>query len=95
MSKVSKQKEKVEAEIKKLDAMGGSLSGHAKRFRDSAFERFPVVFVLLSTFGLVATLYGFEKAIDEIAFFADNPKMILLVGLITLAFTGTLYKKLN
>jgi hypothetical protein len=95
MNKISEQREKVEAEIKKLEAMGGSLSGKAKHIRDSAFKRFPVIFVLLSTFGLVATLYGFEKIIDQTNFFANNPTTILLVGLFTLAFTGTLYKKLN
>lgn len=95
MSTIIEQRQKVEAEIKKLEAMGGSLSGKAKQLRDSAFTRFPVVFVLLSTFGLVATLYGFEKVIDDTTFFAENPKMILLVGLLTLTFTGTLYKRLN
>lgn len=81
--------------MKKLEQMGGSLTGRAKNLRDSAFARFPVGFVLLSTFGLVSTFYGFEKAIDDISYFSDHPRMILLVGLITLAFTGTLYKKLN
>ena len=95
MSKISEQTQLVEAEIRKLEDMGGSLSGKAKKLRDSAFTRFPVVFMLLSTCGLVATLYGFEKVIDEVGFFASHPEMILVVGLVTLAFTGTLYRKLN
>ena len=95
MTNIQEQTQKVEAEIKKLEAMGGSLTVRAKRFRDSAFTRFPVVFVILSSFGLMATFYGFEKVIDDIAFFSENPKMILVVGLGVLAFTGTLYKKLN
>ncbi|MFT7644865.1 MAG: hypothetical protein ACI9BF_000528 [Candidatus Paceibacteria bacterium] len=95
MSNIQEQKQKVEAEIKKLESMGGSLTGHAKRFRDSAFARFPVAFVILSSFGLVATFYGFEKVIDDITYFSENPKMILVAGLVALAFTGTLYKKLN
>ncbi|USN88555.1 MAG: hypothetical protein H6780_03655 [Candidatus Nomurabacteria bacterium] len=95
MNKISEQAARVEAEIKKLEAMGGSITGMGKQVRDSVFARFPVVFVLLSTFGLVATLYGFEKVIDEVDFFAEHPFMILLAGLISLALTGTLYKKLN
>lgn len=95
MNKITEQRERVEAEIKKLETMGGSLSGRAKKMRDSAFARFPVVFVLLSTFGLVATLYGFEKVIDQTEFLASSPKALLFIGLLTLAFTGSLYKKLN
>lgn len=95
MSKIIEQKQKVEAEIRKLEEMGGSWSGKARRFRDSAFARFPVIFVLLSTFGVVATLYGFEKVIDNTEFLASSPKILLTVGILTLALTGTLYKKLN
>jgi len=56
---------------------------------------FQLYFALLTTFGLVATFYGFEKIIDEIAFFANHPILVLLAGLLALAVTGRLYKKLN
>lgn len=95
MSSIHQQKQKIEDEIKKLEQMGGSLPGKARHFRDSTFARFPIIFVFMSTFGLVATLYGFEKVIDEITFFADNPRAVLIVGIATLAITGTLYKKLT
>ena len=71
MNKISEQAARVEAEIKKLEAMGGSITGMGKQVRDSVFARFPVVFVLLSIFGLVATLYGFEKVVDEVDFFMN------------------------
>lgn len=92
---IQEQKGKAEKEIRKLESMGGSFRVRAESFRDSAFQRFPVVFVLLSSFGLVATFYGFEKVIDEIQFFSDNPRMILVVGIFTLVATGSLYKKLS
>jgi uncharacterized membrane protein YhaH (DUF805 family) len=95
MSSIQEQKERVEAEIRKLETMGGSLTGQAKRLRDSAFSRFPVLIVFLSTFGLVSTFYGFEKLIDQIPFFVENPLMVLVTGIITLAITGTLFKKLT
>ena len=95
MTTILEQKEKIDAEIRKLEAMGGSFTGKAKHFRDSAFARFPLIFVLMSTFGLVATLYGFEKVIDQITFFADHPVAILTVGIVILIITGTLYKKLT
>lgn len=95
MSAINEQRKRVEDEVRKLEEMGGSLTGHAKKFRDSAFARFPIIFVFLSTFGLVATLYGFEKFIDRIHFFQENPIMVLVAGLLTLAITGSLFKKLT
>lgn len=62
--------------------------------RDSAFGRFPLLFTLLGAFGLVATLYGFERIIDRIDLLADNPFILLGVGLLALIITGSLYKKL-
>ncbi|MCA9360860.1 hypothetical protein KC730_03150, partial [Candidatus Kaiserbacteria bacterium] len=59
------------------------------------FARFPMIFVLLSSFGLVATFYGFEKVIDQIPYFNENPHMILMTGVVVLVLTGALYKKLN
>ena len=63
--------------------------------QETAFERFPLVFTLLGTFGLVATLYGFEGVLDEISFFADNPKAMLITGVAVLVVTGSLYRQLN
>ncbi len=63
--------------------------------RKAAFERFPLLFTLLGTFGLVATFYGFEAMIDSIDVLADNPWLLLATGVGILAATGTLYKKLQ
>lgn len=90
MNAIQEQREKVAAEINKLESMGGK----AKQFRDSTFARFPIVFMFMTTFGLVATLYGFEKIIDEVQFFSENPRMVLVAGIATLALSGTLYNKL-
>lgn len=62
--------------------------------RDHVFKRFPLLFTLLGTFGLVATLYGFERLIDQVDLFAENPLILLTTGILLLIFTGTLYKKL-
>lgn len=95
MGIIQEQGLKVEAEMKKLEEMGGSVSGKFKNFRNSAFTRFPMLFVLLTSFGLVATFYGFEKVIDQIPYFTENPHMILVTGVSILLFTGALYKKLS
>lgn len=63
--------------------------------KQSAGQRFPLLFALLGTFGVVATYYGFEHLIDQSKLLSENPIILLLVGICTLAFTGTLYKKLG
>jgi hypothetical protein len=63
--------------------------------REGVFTRFPLLFTLLGTFGLVATFYGFEAMIDRIDLLANNPFILLGVGLATLIITGSLYKKLG
>ena len=81
--------------VKQIEKTVGQVVKEAELLRDSATLKFPWLFVGLSTFGLVATLYGFEKVIDQVPFFANNPWAVLLAGLATLVITGTLYKKLN
>lgn len=63
--------------------------------RDGVFARFPLVFTLLGTFGLVATFYGFNHLIDRVPLLANNPFITLAVGLSVLILTGTLYRKLG
>ncbi len=82
-------------ELKKLEHITNTLGGKVVHVRDSAFKRFPFAFIFLTSFGLVATLYGFEKVIDQIPYFIENPHMVLVSGIVTLIVTGTLYKKLS
>lgn len=63
--------------------------------RHSAEVRFPLIYTLLGTFGFVSTLYGFEKLIDQVDLFVDKPWILLIVGVLTLALTGSIYKKLG
>ena len=63
--------------------------------RDTALRRFPLLFTLLGTFGIVATFYGFERLIDKVSWLANNPVILLAVGIGTLVATGQLYKKLG
>jgi uncharacterized membrane protein YphA (DoxX/SURF4 family) len=63
--------------------------------RKHAFARFPLLFTLLGTFGVVATMYGFNGILENIPLLVNNPYISLIVGLVILVFTGTLYKKLG
>ena len=63
--------------------------------RDKTAVRFPLLFGLAVTFGLVSTFYGFEGLINKIDWLQNNPWATLVVGVSVLIATGTAYKKLN
>ena len=63
--------------------------------RNNAFKRFPLVFTLLGTFGVVSVLYGVQHLFDKVPFLVNNPIAALIVGIVVLLITGTLYKKLG
>ena len=63
--------------------------------RDSVFARFPLVFTLLVSFGVVITFSGFNGIIEKIPVLANNPFISLIIGMVILVLTGKLYKKLG
>lgn len=63
--------------------------------RDSVFARFPLLFTLLGTFGVILTFYGFQHVLQRIPLLANNPMIALATGLLILIVTGKLYKKLG
>ena len=63
--------------------------------RRSAFRRFPTLFLLLTTFGVAATIFAFERLIMEWTYLYERPWLILIVGVAVLVVTGRLYKKLG
>jgi hypothetical protein len=63
--------------------------------RGSLLKRFPVLFTLLVTFGVVMTFLGAEQLVMSVPILFNNPILTLIIGVTTLVITGTLYKKLG
>jgi len=61
----------------------------------SAFARYPITFALLALFGIITLSEGAKEILRSIGILSDNPWYSILIGLIILIFTGTLYKKLD
>lgn len=61
----------------------------------SVLGRYPVLFSLLTAFGVVSILHGFDSFIEYMPFLADRPLLVFFLGIIILVVTGTLYKKLG
>lgn len=57
--------------------------------------KYPLLFILLATFGAVATFQGFNKIVNDIDIFANHPWIMFVAGLLILMGTGTLYQKLK
>ena len=58
-------------------------------------EKFPLVYALVATVGLVSVLSGLNKIIDRIEFFNDYPIVLVAIGIVILTLTGAIYKKLG
>jgi hypothetical protein len=84
--RLSAHKTKTEIDDRILDKLSKS--------KQSAFTRYPLMFSLLAAFGLVITNNGIQGIISKVSWLNNNPYITLIVGIITLLFTGTLYKKL-
>ena len=61
----------------------------------SVFGRYPLIFSLLGTFGIVSILYGFNALLDEIPLMKEHPLLPMTIGVILLVITGSLYKRLE
>ena len=73
-----------------------------KNFNDTAgkytrpvLQHYPFLFAFLLTFGVSAILEGLRFLIEKIEFLTDNPLILILIGVIILLLTGTLYTKLE
>lgn len=63
--------------------------------RTSVLKRFPVLFLLLTTFGVAAVFYGFERILAQYELLQTYPWLVVCIGVATLALTGRLYQKLK
>lgn len=86
---------KPETPIKKVVELEEHVIHRLAESRNNAVAKFPLLFTMLTTFGIVATFYGFEHIIDNVEWLSENPVLLLTVGLSSLILTGALYKKLG
>jgi hypothetical protein len=89
------EQKKLHNKILSLEKTTQTLGAKMTTYRNTAFNKFPLLFLLLSSFGLVSTIYGFEKLIDTVPFLNEHPATLLITGLTTLIITGSLYKRLS
>lgn len=84
-----------ETPVKKVIELEEHVVKKLTQERNNALQKFPLLFTLLTSFGVVATFYGFEHLIDQSPWLSENPLVLLGIGVSTLILTGALYKKLG
>jgi hypothetical protein len=67
----------------------------AAPLRKAVFERFPILFILLTTFGVTAVVHSVDMLITQMVWLHERPLVLLCIGITVLMATGTLYKKLG
>jgi len=63
--------------------------------RKSIIKRFPTLFLLAVTFGVSLVFYSIEVILGSSVFLNEYPWLTLGIGILLLAITGTLYRKLE
>lgn len=81
--------------VKELEAIPGRVEQVLERRGKRLSHKYPVLFGLLASFGLVSVFYGFEHIIDRVPFLKENPLLMLLFGILLLIITGTLHKRIS
>jgi len=83
------------AELEKLNKQEEKILSLLREERRRAKDKFPLVYALVATFGVVCTISGFNKAIENIKFLNDYPVTLIVVGVVILIITGEAYKRLG
>jgi len=81
--------------LKKVEDLTRELNRLFSEKGKSVFSRYPLTFALLVIVGATMVSQGIKDLLLEVPFFKDQPLSMLLIGMIVLIITGTLYKKLN
>jgi hypothetical protein len=78
-----------------VDSVERRVDSFVAPVRTSAFERFPTLFTLLASLGVVATMRGLDLVLQTMPSVYHSPLLLLSFGIGILVLTGTLYKKLG
>jgi len=80
---------------KKVEGIVDSTGKAIAPVRQSLLKRFPVLTILLVTFGIAATFFGIERIIEDIMWLNERPFLIFAFGVGALILSGRLYKTLG
>jgi hypothetical protein len=81
--------------LKHLENLSNDVNKTIAPKTKSVFRRYPVTFGLLILFGGIILHEGLKGLLKKFGLLEISPIYLVIVGLVILAITGTLYKKLE
>ena len=86
---------KINDPIHKAENIAREIHDEAGKYTQPVLRRYPLLFSFLLVFSLTAILHGFEMWSDQVGLFENHPSYLILIGVVVLFLTGTLYKALD
>ena len=80
--------------IEQVEKIVKNINDGAAKYTKPVFAHYPLIFAFLITFGATCIIEGLRFFFEEFKFFKENPSVLILIGLLILILTGSLYKKL-
>lgn len=84
--------ESAEAALEKIEK---NLADKLHLRKRNPLQRFPILFSLLTTAGVVMTFLGIELLVAGMPWLYEKPLLVLSIGVLLLVGTGSLFKKLG
>ncbi len=81
--------------IQQVEKVVRGVHDEAGKYTRPVLQRYPLLFSFLLVFSIAAILHGFEMWADSINLFEKHPSYLILIGIVALLLTGTLYKSLK
>ncbi len=81
----------IEARVVRTEA---TLNSYVSPARETVIKRYPTLFTIVATVGVIATFLGLEQILLGFSILNEYPTLLFFGGVGILALTGQLYKKL-
>ena len=81
--------------LRHIESLAESTNASMSSRGKNVFRRYPLTFTLLTLFGVTALHEGVKVVLESFHIFEGHPFYLILIGLVVLTITGTLYKKLD
>lgn len=81
--------------IQNAEKIAREINNQAGKYTRPVLRRYPLLFSFLVVFSVAAILRGFEMWASQIGLFEEHPVYLIIIGVVALFLTGTLYKSLD
>lgn len=81
--------------LEEVEKIAKNVNILADEKKKGVFKKYPITFSLLSLSGFALIMYGLEGTFNKIPILQNRPTTVLIMGVLILITTGTVFKRLN